>query len=67
MRIGFASLFGMLGMVLASPLTAAALRISRELVRAKAQEAALEQTERRPPSPNSGLFGAALSTGVFTG
>jgi len=38
--IGFGSLFGMLGMVLAAPLTSAALHISRELATAKALEAA---------------------------
>ncbi len=38
--IGFGSLFGMLGMVLAAPLTSAALHISRELAAAKAAEAA---------------------------
>jgi predicted PurR-regulated permease PerM len=38
--IGFGSLFGMLGMVLAAPLTSAALHISRELAAAKALEAA---------------------------
>jgi predicted PurR-regulated permease PerM len=43
--IGFGSLFGMIGMVLAAPLTSAALHINRELNRAKAREAA----ERAPP------------------
>lgn len=38
--IGFGSLFGMLGLVLAAPLTSAALHISRELAAAKAAEAA---------------------------
>jgi len=38
--IGFGSLFGMIGMVLAAPLTSAALHISRELAAAKALEAA---------------------------
>jgi predicted PurR-regulated permease PerM len=49
--IGFGSLFGMLGMVLAAPLTSAALHISKELARAKAQEAMLEEAERGPPEP----------------
>ncbi len=44
--IGFGSLFGMLGMVLAAPLTSAALHISRELAQVKALEAA---TEGPPP------------------
>jgi predicted PurR-regulated permease PerM len=37
--IGFGSLFGMIGMVLAAPLTSAGLHISRELAYAKAQAA----------------------------
>ena len=57
--IGFGSLFGMLGMVLAAPLTSAALHISRELARAKAEEAVLEEAEYGPPEPEPGLFGAA--------
>jgi putative heme transporter len=48
--IGFGSLFGMAGMVLAAPLTSAALHISRELAAAKAVEAS-GQTERAPPEP----------------
>ena len=47
--IGFGSLFGMLGMVLAAPLTSAALHISTELGRAKAQGAAGGEAERGPP------------------
>lgn len=47
--IGFGSLFGMLGMVLAAPLASAALHISRELAQAKALEAAAEH----PPPPAS--------------
>lgn len=48
--IGFGSLFGMIGLVLAAPLTSAALHISRELSAAKALEAAgAEETERAPP------------------
>ncbi len=46
--IGFGSLFGMLGMVLAAPLTSAALHISRELATAKALEAAA--AESPPPA-----------------
>src|SRR6476620_7266731 len=42
--IGFGSIFGMVGMVLAAPLTSAALHITRELAEAKAAEA-----ERAPP------------------
>jgi len=42
--IGFGSIFGMIGMVLAAPLTSAALHITRELAEAKAAEA-----ERAPP------------------
>lgn len=48
--IGFGSIFGMIGMVLAAPLTSAALHISRELAAAKAVEAAAE-AERAPPEP----------------
>ena len=45
--IGFGSLFGMIGLVLAAPLTSAALHISRDLAAAKAAE--LEAAERGPP------------------
>ena len=48
--IGFGSLFGMIGMVLAAPLTSAALHISQELAAARAQEAAAD-AERAPPEP----------------
>ena len=48
--IGFGSIFGMIGMVLAAPLTSAALHISRELAPAKALEAA-EAGQRPPPEP----------------
>jgi putative heme transporter len=51
--IGFGSLFGMLGMVLAAPLTSAALHISRELAAAKALEAANEDGRSPPPEPES--------------
>jgi len=47
--IGFGSIFGMMGMVLAAPLTSAALHISRELAAAKALEAAV--AEPPPPEP----------------
>ena len=48
--IGFGSIFGMIGLVLAAPLTSAALHISRELAQAKALEAAAE-AERPPTEP----------------
>lgn len=50
--IGAGSLFGMLGMVLAAPLTSAGLHISRELAAAKAAEAAAAE----------GAGGAAAAT-----
>jgi putative heme transporter len=43
--IGFGSLFGMIGMILAAPLTSAALHISRDLARARAAEAIAAQAE----------------------
>ena len=46
--IGFGAIFGMIGMVLAAPLTSAALHITRDLAEAKTREAAAE--ERRPPT-----------------
>ena len=46
--IGFGSLFGMIGMVLAAPLTSAGLHITRELAAAKAAEEAV-----RPRSPET--------------
>ena len=49
--IGFGSIFGMIGLVLAAPLTSAAVHISRELAHAKAAEAAQEAAERAPPGP----------------
>ncbi|MCZ7588934.1 MAG: AI-2E family transporter [Gaiella sp.] len=49
--IGFGSLFGMIGMILAAPLTSAAIHISRELAQAKAAQAA---AERPPPTPEPG-------------
>jgi predicted PurR-regulated permease PerM len=51
--IGFGAIFGMVGLVLAAPLTSAALHINRELVQAKA----LEEAERSPP-PESEPAGA---------
>ncbi len=47
--IGFGSLFGMLGMVLAAPLTSAALHISTELGRARAESGSGGEAERGPP------------------
>ena len=47
--IGFGAIFGMIGMVLAAPLTSAAVHISRELAQVKALEAALEAAEEQPP------------------
>ena len=55
--IGFGSLFGMLGMVLAAPLTSAALHISRELGRAKASEAPDEGGGEMPPPQPVGVTG----------
>jgi putative heme transporter len=43
--IGFGAIFGMVGLVLAAPLTSAALHITRELAAARA----LEDAERAPP------------------
>ncbi len=51
--IGFGSIFGMIGLILAAPLTSAAVHISRELAAAKAAEAAAE-TETGPPRPEPG-------------
>ena len=45
--IGFGALFGMVGLVLAAPLTSAALHISRDLAAAKVAEAGA--AERGPP------------------
>ena len=55
--IGFGSIFGMVGMVLAAPLTSAGLHISRELAAAKALEAAEAETPA-PPEPPAEPFGA---------
>ena len=46
--IGFGALFGTIGMILAAPLTSAAVHISRELARAKAAESAAASA---PPEP----------------
>jgi predicted PurR-regulated permease PerM len=46
--IGFGAIFGMVGLVLAAPLTSAAVHISRELAAAKAAEEA-EAGDRAPP------------------
>jgi predicted PurR-regulated permease PerM len=50
--IGFGAIFGMVGLVLAAPLTSAAVHISRELAAAKAREGA-EGPERAPPGEPS--------------
>jgi putative heme transporter len=48
--IGFGAIFGMVGLILAAPLTSAALHISRDLNAAKlAEDAAAEAAERAPP------------------
>jgi predicted PurR-regulated permease PerM len=52
--IGAGALFGMVGMVLAAPLTSAALHISQELAQAKAAEDA----ERTPPEAEAEPAGA---------
>jgi putative heme transporter len=52
--IGFGAIFGMVGMILAAPLTSAAVHISRELAAAKAREGA--EAERAPPvDPSSAV------------
>ena len=58
--IGFGSLFGMIGMVLAAPLTSAAIHISRELAAAKAAEHAASETDGGASPPEPGL-----ATGVL--
>jgi predicted PurR-regulated permease PerM len=47
--IGFGAIFGMAGLILAAPLTSAALHISRDLAAAKAAESAKDEAERGPP------------------
>ncbi|HXV33572.1 MAG TPA: AI-2E family transporter [Gaiellaceae bacterium] len=49
--VGFGALFGMVGLVLAAPLTSAAVHISAELARAKAK-AAREAELRTAPGPD---------------
>jgi predicted PurR-regulated permease PerM len=46
---GFGAMFGMVGLVLAAPLTSAAVHISRELAAAKAADAPKDVAERAPP------------------
>ena len=48
--IGFGAIFGMVGLVLAAPLTSAAVHISRELATAKLAETAADGV-RGPPEP----------------
>jgi putative heme transporter len=50
--IGFGAIFGMIGLILAAPLTSAAVHISRELAAARARESA-EEPERAPPAEPS--------------
>ena len=50
--IGFGAIFGMIGLVLAAPLTSAAVHISRELAAAKAKETA-HDPQRAPPAEPS--------------
>lgn len=54
--IGFGAIFGMIGLILAAPLTSAALHISRELAQAKAEEAATAAAEGRAPPDPGPLF-----------
>ena len=49
--IGFGAIFGMIGMVLAAPLTSAAVHISRDLAQVKALEAMSEGES--PPEPDA--------------
>ena len=48
--IGFGAIFGMIGMVLAAPLTSAGVHISRDLARVKALEAAAGEAPPQPPA-----------------
>jgi predicted PurR-regulated permease PerM len=52
--IGAGAIFGIVGLVLAAPLTSAAVHVSRELAAAKAAEAARD-VQRGPPEPEPGL------------
>ena len=54
--IGFGSLFGMIGLLLAAPLTSAALHISRELAQAKVEEAERDAAAGRAPPEPGPLF-----------
>ena len=49
--IGFGAIFGMIGMVLAAPLTSAALHITRQLAEVKAAEAASQDSPLVPAGP----------------
>ena len=49
--IGFGSLFGMVGMVLAAPLTSAAIHISRSSPPPRWQRRPLRTTSAGPPEP----------------
>jgi predicted PurR-regulated permease PerM len=50
--IGAGALFGMVGLVLAAPLTSAAVHVSADLARAKAAAAVLDADHAQPePSP----------------
>jgi putative heme transporter len=51
MTIGFGSIFGMIGLILAAPLTSAALHVSKELAAAKALEAGDGAAREPPPDP----------------
>ncbi len=57
--IGFGSLFGMIGMILAAPLTSAAIHISKQLAAAKAAEGADAEADvgrGPPPEPAPSLL-----------
>jgi putative heme transporter len=60
--IGFGSLFGMIGMVLAAPLTSAAIHISKELGAARAAAGDAADSERGPPA---GPDPTAAAAGLF--
>jgi len=59
--IGFGSLFGMIGLLLAAPLTSAALHISRELAQAKVEEAERDAAAGRAPPEPGPLFSPPAS------
>ena len=52
--IGAGALFGMVGLVLAAPLTSAAVHISADLARAKAAAAAVLDADHAQPEPSPG-------------